>query len=1512
MFSVGDAINARLDIAREEKEQLRSQLKTIDSKFKIAIGAISKIKRPNMSEKEVLEAIRRKEHIHATTSQSNADERNFMHGMEKLNQQRKDAAEYARLQSELDIIKAQRQSLTLALREKDALLDDLHTGIRKVTASNQLNCPPTDIKQFKCNVPVEAMKRIYIKAGHNMKKIEEAHNVLIDADRGGSIRICGLQANIDSAYELIIKYATTITEDCKLQSELMSCLKVPMILEMQERHGVRIECTRSTGNCRITGSREAIDEVKEELRKLPVMKIEISVAKSSMPFVIGKGGATIRSMRETFEVDVDSPKGEENSSVVILGLKDNVLRATQFLNTLIDENAEISNIIESEKHVLLGCVSGGNILPSLQKELNVRLKLQGENKNMLCITGNKAQVNNAKLHILAMLEKHKEDTIVVSVPEYVTPIILGRKGAKIKQLREEHSDVTLDVIDSSILHIAGGTLAGRQAALRTINAIIESNIRQSIELPDRTISLLKGIKGAKCRAMITNDLQLNMDIVDSMRADESSAVASQNGVLMGLIRLKGPTANVTKGIDLLREFKSNNHILEISAYSEDDCGVVQTFLSKQLESKYNVEIMVNRSRRTIQIRGKQDVTNEVSNAIKVILEGNDASQGAYKISVSPLAFPSLIGKGGVTIQKFENDYDVKIDVLRGSNEIRVRGNSEQKVLAAKTAMQEFLNAVRISESVMIPSKLRDETDNALPLVSEVVSICTKRFGVAAEKYRQNISMRGRIDLLDAAKLYIDSVFNNYLEKKLKLVEAKHYSYLHGKAPGFSVIKEIENEYFGNSASGDLSRGVILDNNSCYVYVRGDTETVRAAYSALFSRLQLEFPFNYQQVNFEPKCLTSLTYIAIQEIREATRGVNLSFDYSESCVRVWGSEDEVFNCVDYLNQKKFDFEDRHAVVHVDEGIVGALLAKKASKLLSLGEETNTNVQFDRDLLCLCIEGETRQIVDVAVVAINKRLDDFAKEYWEYEMFSSYIGAFLGKGGSNIKNLRAETGAFIDMQPDTRMLTVSGSADAVSAARTRILDMFADFEAKDYSCEVDIPDEALPLVVGTKGAAIRSIEDKSGARIDINRSKHNALLRGTKDACRDACMGIQEVLQRGGFYEAAGVIIRNHNLDAVVVTPVNAHIVSSFEAGSLGSTDNEVPTTITTAAVPAVVDESKMSKSALRRKRRKEKEELAAGGTDKAKASGVINNQAKVVVPETKAKSSTTVPATVPAAPVSAPASVSEPEPFFSSLLSDTNKGKTPSPASFLEKATASASLTDNSANLMGTVQHQVKPVIASTETSNTQSATTSHVPASFSSSLIGTAEAAPSTTLFGNLNMNENTTDSIPTSLNSRDNWLGGNMALGDSLLQSLNMPSTSGQINPSEPPGFSSLVSGVTDLPPHLQSLQTPAGAIAPPSAPPSLNSYPLGGLNNSNFLSSLMQPPGVSYNQSSSQLYGFNTNSDINQQFSSLLQTRADSNPNSKSHPSQQNKSNSAGNINQQGQSDNRFNSISGFSVRY
>lgn len=80
-------LTERLETVKQEKTAIKDAVDSLDTKVRNLIATIGKV--PNESEHEINAAMQQLERTHATTSQSTAQERQFMRDMEKLRQKRK-------------------------------------------------------------------------------------------------------------------------------------------------------------------------------------------------------------------------------------------------------------------------------------------------------------------------------------------------------------------------------------------------------------------------------------------------------------------------------------------------------------------------------------------------------------------------------------------------------------------------------------------------------------------------------------------------------------------------------------------------------------------------------------------------------------------------------------------------------------------------------------------------------------------------------------------------------------------------------------------------------------------------------------------------------------------------------------------------------------------------------------------------------------------------------------------------------------------------------------------------------------------------------------------------------------------------------------------------------------------------------------------------------------------------------------------------------------------------------
>lgn len=136
-----------------------------------------------------------------------------------------------------------------------------------------------------------------------------------------------------------------------------------------------------------------------------------------------------------------------------------------------------------------------------------------------------------------------------------------------------------------------------------------------------------------------------------------------------------------------------------------------------------------------------------------------------------------------------------------------------------------------------------------------------------------------------------------------------------------------------------------------------------------------------------------------------------------------------------------------------------------------------------------------------------------------------GRIIGSGGSQIKELRHESGARVSVEKcDTSCkVHISGTPEEVDKART-LVNALAD-EGQSGSGprrdaratdQMEVPLSMVGRVIGKGGEMIQRLQRESGARLDVNTGDGDPCIvriSGSRDSCSRARFMIAEVLDRG---------------------------------------------------------------------------------------------------------------------------------------------------------------------------------------------------------------------------------------------------------------------------------------------------------------------------------------------------------------------------------------------------------------
>ncbi|XP_055631121.1 vigilin [Toxorhynchites rutilus septentrionalis] len=306
-------------------------------------------------------------------------------------------------------------------------------------------------------------KYIIGKNGANINRMKEEYEVLINIDEKDSkpIRIEGPAAGVERAkQELLEKIAKlenekeeSITIDHRLFKTIIGA-KGDTIREIRDKHN-QVQIIFPGPNdksdiVRIRGPREDVDSchkyltkyVKELQKNSFVM--EVPIFKQFHKYIIGKGGANIKKIRDETQTKIDLPaEGDTNEMIVITGKKENVKEARDRIQKI---QEELANIITEEIQIppkyynsLIG--SGGKLISSIMEDcggVSIKFPSPESKSDKVAIRGPKEDVERAKQQLVELTNEKELSSYTAEVrakPQH-HKFLIGKNGASIKKIRD--------------------------------------------------------------------------------------------------------------------------------------------------------------------------------------------------------------------------------------------------------------------------------------------------------------------------------------------------------------------------------------------------------------------------------------------------------------------------------------------------------------------------------------------------------------------------------------------------------------------------------------------------------------------------------------------------------------------------------------------------------------------------------------------------------------------------------------------------------------------------------------------------------------------------------------------------------------------------------------------------------------------------------------------------------------------------------------------------------------------
>uniref|UniRef100_A0A3Q1C0L7 Vigilin n=1 Tax=Amphiprion ocellaris TaxID=80972 RepID=A0A3Q1C0L7_AMPOC len=530
---------------------------------------------------------------------------------------------------------------------------------------------------FSLSVPIfkQFHKNIIGKGGANIKKIREETNTKIDLPTENSnsemIVITGKKSNCEAARDRILAIQrelanikeTEVTIPAKLHNSLIGSKGCLVRSIMEDCGGVHIHFpSEGSGSDKVTirGPVGEVEKAKKQLLQLAEEKVR---KESTYKFLIGRGGANIRRVRDRTGARIifPSPDDTEQELITIVGKEEAVRQAQKELESLVknlDDVVEDSMVVDVRHHRHFVC-RRGQVLRELAEEYGgvaVSFPRTGANSQRVTLKGAKDCVEAAKKRIQEIIEDlESQVSVEVAIPQRYHRAIMGPKGCRIQHITREHEvQIKFPERDDSA--------SGQKHMYRMDEASPQENGEVSPEAE---------FVPRKC------------DIITiSGRAEKCEQAKA---ALLALVPI---TEDVEVSYELHRYIigQKGSGIRKMMEEYEVNIWVPQP--EKQLDVIKVTGLVANVE------RAKQGLLERVK---ELQAEQEDRALRSFKVtmSVDPKFHPKIIGRKGAVISQIRKDHDVSIQFPDKGDEqqvcdLIVISGYERNVEEARQAIQQLV------------------------------------------------------------------------------------------------------------------------------------------------------------------------------------------------------------------------------------------------------------------------------------------------------------------------------------------------------------------------------------------------------------------------------------------------------------------------------------------------------------------------------------------------------------------------------------------------------------------------------------------------------------------------------------------------------------------------------------------------------------------------------------------------------------------------------------------------------
>lgn len=1135
-FDAKTFISQRLKQGALERQALLDELKQLDEAFAEAVRRLPKNGKGTQSEFDNIDAnvagVEFKRSTQAGLTLN--EEKQLLRQMDKLKERKKELAVFLELDSQVKQVKAQRDARRKKLDQLVRLQAELQGGLRKLELCERLQgVQVTDLVERTVPVPGDVVARVMGKGGSNIRQIEEQNAVIITVDRprnsnnnnrgggggGGesdqsapvdcTARVVGTERGVAQAIERLERTTLAVTTEVKVKEAcflMLSASGFSLAKDLEREHGVRIDVKRpeqavgtnvnsgagkSGGVVRLSGLPAPVAAAAEAVQTLSQgsSSKKIQVPSELRAVVLGTKGSTIQLIEDELNVKINLDRSDAEAAttaVTVTGPASGVTQALARLEGIVHDNVQVEQEFELEGRHMIATVLGkqNKGLNAIQTETGARITidkttLAGDASEVkLVVRGTRGQVAAAQAGLSTKVRDLMAATIKIdsTADPSALGIIVGKGGATITRLRNEHPNVTIEVVagDASVrVHSEDGDAASAAAA--AIQTILDANQKWTMAMDAHLGRQFFGPPGRALREELNQLPGLSFD-----RDREGNA-----------LRFRGPAQSLADAQARLDAFVALQQSREVFVCKEDESVLLaggQTSILQAIQKESGAELTLKRNDppSRVVVQGSEPHVSRALQMLESFLEGNeDGTVAVFDVDADVLG--ALIGKKGATIKGLRNRHQVRIDLLPSVCRIRIHDDDPAKVAAARAEIVTMLGSTSVSALVTCAGKAPPSADE----LAEVAADCGVQVAIVSEF----VQLQGPSAAVSRARLQVQDLVAGHTRLLVPVSQQQTIDLLYMGGQQLAAAVGVSTDDVAIAVSPTPGIGGVVS-------LEGAPAAAKEARHQLFAYLRDRFQREYETIKLD-ELLTAPggaalpddaaraellasplgTWEQLSRLAEDT-GAQVMLDWRHRCLRVSGTANAVAGARSQVSAQWEAWAARRHRERVEAWMVPALIGKAGANikaLRKLHKGVKVEIEEADDAAAVVVEGEPAAVADVVtkirsqVATItsarggaNGSLSRLSGNGGRGDVVRSVsslgtgawaglaAGAVIGRKGDVIRGIQTSSGARIDVSEDAstkeRLVKISGSAVAVADAEKQvqaILAKLADSDLKDES-------------------------------------------------------------------------------------------------------------------------------------------------------------------------------------------------------------------------------------------------------------------------------------------------------------------------------------------------------------------------------------------------------------------------------------------------------------------------------